>query len=260
METCQTIEIQRNHDVATLWFNRPEVHNAFNALMIQELIQILEYFSSERLRVLIIRGKGKSFCAGADLNWMKECISLEYEESLKDSLQLARCLQLLYHFPSPVIVMAHGHIYGGGIGFLAVADVSICSKDTSFCFSEVSIGLIPAIISPYVIRRIGEFKAKEYMLTGNLFSGEDAANLGLVNWAEESYNIDTKLDEFVQKFKYNSRTAMLETKKLINNTSLLHDEGEIIDYTTNAITQARISHDGQEGMSAFFEKRKPRWK
>ena len=198
-------------------------------------------------------------CAGADVNWMKDSMNQEYDKTYQDSLELALCLKTLYHFPVPVIVMAHGAVYGGGIGLLAAADIAVCSKETKFCFSEVSLGLVPAIISPYVIRRVGENKAKEWMLTGNRFLGEEAARYGLVNMVEESYNLDATVQGYLQKFKDNSREAMIASKKLISRLASFQEEEKILQETTDVITQARISHDGQEGMAAFLEKRKPRW-
>lgn len=260
MASYETIEVKVEGAIATLWLNRPEVHNAFNALMVQEISEALTNLSSDQINALVIRGKGNSFCAGADINWMKDAGNLGYKENYQDSLMLALCLHKLYTFPVPVLAIAHGVVYGGGIGLLAVADIALCSKDTKFCFSEVTIGLVPAVISPYVIRRVGEFKAKEWMLLANSFLGEEAVRCGLVNGAEESYNLETLSNEFIRKFMQNSPEATRETKKLILRNTYSNVDDALIKNTAEIITRARTSPSGQEGMRAFLEKRKPRWK
>ncbi len=162
-ETCKTILFTQEENIARVTLNRPEVHNAFNSKMITELDDVFEKIKADKsIRVVILTGEGKSFCAGADLNWMREIINYSFEQNLEESLQLAEILHKIYILPKPTLAMVNGTAIGGGNGFLSACDISVASEDAIFGLSEVKIGLVPAAISPYVIRRIGESKAREY--------------------------------------------------------------------------------------------------
>jgi methylglutaconyl-CoA hydratase len=173
---------------------------------------------------------------------------------------MARCFHKLAEIPKPVIAVAHGAALGGGIGLIAAADLAISSKETVFSFSEVKLGLVPAIISPYVILKIGTAKAKELMLTARRFAGTDAMAMNLVNWAVDEAAIERTLDNLLGELKENSSMALERTKNLINRFSESVHYLKMVDFTADVITQARKSADGQEGMQAFLEKRKPVWK
>lgn len=260
MYSFETIEVIYEHDIATIWLNRPEVHNAFNHTLVLEIMEILNLLENQNdLRILILRGKGKSFCSGADLNWMRDVVEFDYEKNYIESLQLAKCLQTLYQFPVPVIAFAHGSVMGGGNGFLATADFAIGTKNTRFAFNEVTIGLVPAIISPFIIRRMGFIKAKEMMLSGSHFNGTDAKNWGLIDYVIDEFLIESFISSLTEHLLKNSPHALKSTKKLLLTTAAIQDENIIFQLAAKEISNARISKDGQEGMKAFIEKRKPNW-
>jgi methylglutaconyl-CoA hydratase len=260
LHAYNTIEVTVDNNIATLWLNRPEVHNAFNPNMVTEIISAMEVLGKEvTLKVLVIRGKGKSFCAGADLHWMKEVIGSDNIKNITESKLLARCLQNIYHFPVPVISLGHGSVIGGGIGFMAAADFAICTKTTRFAFSEVTIGLVPAIISYFIIPRMGPGKARELMLTGSPFNAAEAEQWGLVNHAIDELVLDTYVSSLIDRLKKNSLQAMKNTKKLLLHSISRDDENDILTKAANIISEARLSTEGQEGMRAFVEKRQPNW-
>jgi methylglutaconyl-CoA hydratase len=257
----KTIEVDIRQNVATVWLNRPEVRNAFSGVMIQELDAAFDALSyNEAVKIVVLRGRGKVFCAGADLNWMKCLNDASFDINLEEGKLMARCFHKLAEIPKPVIAVAHGAALGGGIGLIAAADIAICSKETVFSFSEVKLGLVPAIISPYVILKIGSAKAKELMLTGRKFTGADAMAMNLTNWAVDEAAIEGTLNDLLGELSENSSMALNRTKNLINRFSESVHYLKMVDFTADVITQARKSADGQEGMQAFLEKRKPVWK
>jgi methylglutaconyl-CoA hydratase len=171
MKQFETIEFELNDSVGTVWMNRPDVHNALNESMISEIIQCFEELKSlEDVRVVLLRGRGPSFCAGADLNYMKGIAAFGFDENYQDSLRLAKCFNVIYTCPKPTIAMVHGAAIGGANGLLAACDFVFCTDDTKFAFSEVKLGIAPATISLYVLKRIGEFGSRDLMLTGRRFT------------------------------------------------------------------------------------------
>ena len=260
MDTFETIKVELNEKVATIYLNRPEIHNAFNHKMVLEIISALKSVAdNQKLRVLVIRGNGKSFCSGADLNWMKEVVEFDFEKNYNESLLLANCFQTIYHFPVPVISFGHGSVIGGGNGFLATSDFAICTKNTHFAFSEVNIGLVPAVISYFIIRRMGINKTKELMLSGQQFNGIEAEHWGLVNYAIDESDTENFIKSTIQRLIEKSPQALKRTKNLLNNNDLLFDENAFLKESAIIISQARVSKDGQEGMRSFLEKRRPVW-
>ena len=261
MKQYQTIAFEVKDKVGTLWLNREEVRNAIDGQMMGEIIEALEAAKKEAIRVLVLRGKGKVFCAGADLNWMKEAAKATLEDNYESNMLLARCFHAIYTFPKPTIAAVHGAAMGGGNGLLAACDMAYTLDDTLFSFSEVKIGIIPATISPYVIKRIGEFKAKELMLTGKRINGQEAAQSGLVNQSFETVQaMDEYVENVVDQLKGNGPNALIQCKTLIAHIGSSADDFEqLIPYTARMIAEARLSAEGQEGMAAFLEKRKPKW-
>ncbi len=260
MDRYETIELEKNDGITTLWLNRPDVRNAFNKTMIAEIIECVESIEhDENVLALIIRGRGKIFCAGADINWMKSFSKLTYEEDYQENIRLAQLFYMLYTFRKPTVAIAHGASFGGGNGLLAACDIAYCSQNTIFSFSEVKLGIVPATISPYVIKRTGEFNARELMLTGRRFKCKEAYNKGLINHIANSENLEDELIQLTNEFKSSSPQAMASTKELIFNITKHRNFNDTIDYTARMIADARASEEGQEGMSAFFEKRKPSW-
>ncbi|TVQ68948.1 MAG: gamma-carboxygeranoyl-CoA hydratase [Oceanospirillales bacterium] len=250
-----------NEGVAELVLNRPDKHNAFDDGMIAALIEKLdEADQNPRLRMLLLRSEGKHFSAGADLNWMKRMANNSHAENLTDAGQLALLMNKLNHFSKPVIGLVQGAAYGGAVGLAACCDLVIASKDARFCLSEVKIGLIPAVISPYVIRAIGERQARRYFLTAEVFDAETALGFGLVHQVvESSADLAAAAQAFIATLNQNSPQAMQAAKSLIFAVSHLPINQAVIDETTQRIADIRVSDEGQEGLSAFLNKRRPNW-
>lgn len=255
----ETIKYEVEENIARVILNRPEVHNAFNDVMINELSAVFDNIEKNLdIRVVILTGKGKSFCAGADLNWMRSVKDYSYEDNLKESLELADMLYKIYASPKPTIARVNGTAIGGGTGLVAVCDIAIAAERAKFSFSEVKLGLIPACISPYVIKKCGEGKCREFFLTGERLTADKACTAGLINAVVELEGIDTFIDELVSKLVSSGPEAIKSCKELLRKVSEMSIE-EAKKYTAEVIAQLRISEEGQEGMVAFLEKRKPQW-
>jgi len=255
----ETIRVERKESVAWLSFDRPEVHNAFNARLIGEMTDaVLGVGEDESVRIVVLTGTGKSFCAGADLNWMREIVDYSYEQNLQESMALAEVLHMIFSLPKPTIAMVNGSAIGGGTGFLSACDIAVAAEEAMFGLSEVKIGLVPAAISPYVIRKIGESKAREYFLTGRRVSARKAQEIGLVNEVVPGRDLRKTVDHLIDLLLTSGPEAIASCKELIFNVPLMTME-EAKEYTAKMIAGLRVSEEGQEGMAAFLEKRKPRW-
>jgi len=258
-EPYKTIEYARAENIARVIFNRPEVHNAFNLLMILELDDAFEKVMKDpSIRIVVLSGRGKSFCAGADIKWLREIVYYSFEQNLEESLQLAEVLHKIYVSPKPTIAMVNGTAIGGGTGFLSVCDIIVASEEAKFGLSEVKIGLVPAAISPYVIRRIGASHAREYFLTGKRISAKKALEIGLVNRVVPLEKLEKTVEELIQLLLTSGPEAIASCKELIQNVPDMSFE-EVKEYTARMIANLRVSKEGQEGMAAFLEKRKPKW-
>lgn len=239
--------------------NRPEVHNAFNSTMLSELDDAFERVKLDNsIRVVVVRGEGKSFCAGADINWMREIIHYSYKQNLEESLQLAELLHKIFTLSKPTLAMVNGTAIGGGTGFIAACDIAVASEEAKFGLSEVKIGLVPAAISPYVIRRIGESKAREYFLTGERISARKALDIGLINEVVPPEELEDKVKEIIRLLLSSGPEALASCKELIQKVPLMSFE-QAKTFTARMIANLRVSKEGQEGMTAFLEKRKPFW-
>lgn len=258
-ENLQTLLYDVEGNVAKVTFNRPEVHNSFNDQMIRELDNVFDDIAQQQdVRIVILTGKGKSFCAGADLNWMRRVKDYSYEDNLKESMALADMLYNIYSSPKPTIAQINGAAIGGGTGLVAVCDIAVSSEKAKFSFSEVKLGLIPACISPYVMRKCGEGKCREFFLTGERLTAERAHNAGLVNIVVPSDKLDEAVDGLVQKLLSSGPEAIAKCKELLRNVAEMpFEKGR--SYTAEVIAKLRISEEGQEGMTAFLQKRKPVW-
>lgn len=261
MKNFETIDFEINDGVGTIWLNRPEVHNAFNDIMLNEIIEVIELANdTKELICIVLRGRGKSFCAGVDLNWMRDVAKNSYEQNYEESLNLSKCFYTIYTCQKPTIAAVHGVSLGGANGLLSACDLTYCVNDATFSLSEVKIGIIPACISPYVVKRVGEYGSKDLMLTGKRINGTEAESYKLIN---KSFSSNTKLENYISEtigfLKTSGPKAMTQAKELIyeisNKLSLL----EAYDYTAKMIAEIRSSEEGQEGMTAFLEKRKPNW-
>lgn len=258
MKEFKSIIIEEIDKVKIIWLNRPDVHNAMNAQMIEELTFA---FSSieDQTRAIVLRGKGKSFCAGADLNYMKEIASFSIDENFRDSLELAKLFESIYTCSCPTIAVVHGSAFGGANGLLASCDIVLAEESTNFAFSEVKLGIAPATIAPFVIKRIGEFGAKELMITGKRFKAKEALKWNLINSSLPEIDLDNALHNLIKEIKSNGPKAVLATKNLIH--SIIREVSEeTLKYTAQIIAELRGSSEGQEGMASFLEKRKPNWR
>jgi len=258
-EKFSTIRCVTEGPVAKVILNRPEVHNAFNDIMITELLQVFSKLHDARdVRVVIFTGEGKSFCAGADLNWMKRVKDYSFEENFKESLDISELMYSIYSLPLPTIARVNGAAVGGGMGFVATCDIAVAASDARFSLSEVKLGLVPACISPYVIRKAGEGACREFMLTGERLTAEKAMRLGLVNEVAEPGELDNVVSALVDRLISSGPNAISICKELLRKVpGMSFDEAK--KTTAEAIANLRVSDEGQEGMKAFLEKRKPRW-
>lgn len=255
----ETIKLDRNKDIATVILNRPEIHNAMNEKMMQELTSCFRNLSNDdKIRVIILTGNGKSFCAGADLNWMKRMVNYSIEENIEDSNLLLELYESLYSCSKPIIAKVNGHAFGGGIGLFAVCDIVIATPNCKFAFSEVKLGIIPAVISTYIARRLKLSDMRRLFITGERFSSQYAEKIGLIDFIATEDNIDTLVDKYVSILKSSGPKAIKEVKNLVDSYETLYI-GDYKGYTVRRISELRISEEGQEGINAFLEKKKPKW-
>jgi methylglutaconyl-CoA hydratase len=246
--------------VATLTLNRPEVHNAFDDAMIAELITVLNSLArNDEVRVMVLSANGKNFSAGADINWMRSMAQQDYQQNLADADQLADLMYQLDNFPKPTLALIKGAAFGGALGLVACCDIAIAETKASFCLSEVRIGLIPAVISPYVMRAIGERQSRRYFLTAERFSATVALELGLLHQVSHEGELDICAQNVITGLLQNSPQAMGAAKALIHNIYNRKISNNVIAHTTQAIAEIRVSDEGQEGLTAFLEKRQPNW-
>jgi methylglutaconyl-CoA hydratase len=254
-----TLRIERDRAVARVILARPEIRNAFNDEMLVDLRDTFQALRGDAdVRAIVLAGDGPVFCAGADLHWMRRVLKYSYEQNYRDSLALVDALRAIYENPKPVIGRIHGAAIGGGTGLVAACDISIASTDAVFAFSETKLGLTPAVISPYLLRRMGERNLREYFLTGERFSASRAVEVGLLNAAVPAEELDAAIAAKVQQVLTGGPNALAVSKGLIRwvGERSLEENGK---YTAQLIARLRMSDEGQEGMNAFLEKRKPRW-
>lgn len=246
--------------ITVLWLNRPEKHNAFDPALIAAIHQNVEFLrSDERTRVLILAGRGKSFCSGADLHYMKSMVNFSLDENIADAGRLAAMLQALHQFPKPIIAAVHGNVYAGATGMVACADIIFAADTARFCISEVKLGLVPAVISPYVMARMGVHFARRYFLTAEVFDAAVAQRAGLVH---ECVQPDTLMDSAVHmamKLLANAPGAISHTKTLIRELVPVPNREVMTHYTCELIARVRAGQEAQSGLQAFFEKQPAPW-
>lgn len=261
MSDFQTIQLDFDpRGFATLWLDRADKNNAFNATMIRELIDALDRVNDHpELRFLILRGRGKHFSAGADLAWMREAAELDYDANLRDAHELGELMYNLYHLPLPTLAVVQGAAFGGAVGLAACCDIAIGAEDALFSLSEVRIGLAPAVISPFVVKAIGERAARRYALSAERFSGPRARELGLLAETYPAAELDAALERWIAELQLNSPQAMKATKDLLGEVGSAELSPALRRHTESAIARLRVSQEGQEGLRAFLEKRSPAW-
>lgn len=257
----KTIKIQLGESMAWVNLDRPEVRNALNPEMIHELTEAIDWLNSrDDIRVIILKGNGKSFCAGADLAYMKEMANFRYDQNVADAEQLSKLFRTIHFCDKAIIAVVHGACIGGANGIIAAADIVIAESLTKFAFSEVRLGITPATISPFVVQKIGTTAAKELMLTGRIFSAAEAKDFHLVNVVTDESQLVYMERQYIDHFMHASPDAIAECKNLLRLVTDTNDRcASVYHETASLIANQRISKAGQEGMAAFFEKRKPEW-
>lgn len=247
--------------VARITLNRPDVHNAFNAVLIGELHTAVNAFGDDpNVRAIVLRGAGPSFSAGGDLNWMKAAAGYSEEENKADAMRLSDMLNALDSVKKPVIALVHGAAFGGGVGLAACADIVIATKDAKFSLSEVRLGLIPATIGPFVVAAIGARHARRYFMTAERFDGAKAFEISLVHEVvEDEWELDTRAEAIISEILKGGPLAVSAAKKLVFAVAGRDPDEALRTNTAERIAARRASDEGIEGISAFLEKRKPSW-
>lgn len=246
--------------VRTISLGRPDIHNAFDDSVIAELSEAFaDADQDEKVRIIVLAAEGKSFSAGANLGWMKRMATYSYEENLTDANALAEMLRRLNFMSKPTIARVQGAAFGGAVGLVACCDMAVASERASFCLSEVKIGLIPATISPYVIAAMGQRAARRYFLTAERFKAQEAQALGLVSEVVEEAQLDEALENLIGALLGNSPQAVAQAKKLVADVAEREINSALIADTSERIAAIRVSEEGQEGLTAFLEKRQANW-
>jgi methylglutaconyl-CoA hydratase len=257
-----TLDIRRPlPQVAEVFLNRPDVRNAFNDSVVGELSQAFVTLADDaRLRVIVLGGHGKAFCAGADLNWMRQMAGYSWEQNRADAERLAEMLYAIWSCPVPVVGRIHGDCYAGGVGLASVCDVLVAARGMHFCLSEAKLGLLPATISPYVLRALGEQASRRYFTTAERFDADTALRLGFVHEVVEPEAIDAKVHEIVTALAANGPAALRACKRLVKEIASGPLTQELRADTARRIADIRASDEGREGVSAFLNKREPSWR
>jgi methylglutaconyl-CoA hydratase len=246
----------------TLTMNRPQVHNAFDAKMIHELTRaLLAADKDETVRMVVITGTGSCFSAGADMNWMRSLVGASLEDNQRDAMRLATLMRSLNYLSKPTIAKINGAAFGGGLGLIAACDITVAVDDAKFGLTEARLGLAPAVISPYVFRRIGEGNARRYFLSGERFDSQQARDMGLIQQSVTAEQLNKAVDEIVNQLLKSGPSALMYCKQLaFEMAGHSATAQKVIDEsTTRLIAKLRVSEEGQEGLAAFLEKRKADW-
>jgi methylglutaconyl-CoA hydratase len=254
------LQLHTSTGVTTVTLDRPDVRNAFNDEVIAELTAVfLELGKRDEVRCIVLAGNGPAFCAGADLNWMKRMAAYTRDENIEDASKLARMLEVIYHCPKPTIARVHGDTYAGGTGLVAACDMAIAVDTAQFCLSEVRLGLIPATISPYVIRAMGARAAHRWFLTAERFDAQEAHRIGFVHEVVKADELDAKVAGLAQALVGAGPEAVKACKKLLHDVAGHEITAGLVRRTVEGIADIRASDEGREGVQSFLGKRKPNW-
>jgi methylglutaconyl-CoA hydratase len=257
----QFVETETRDGVRWLWLNRPELGNAFDDRVIKQLSDhIAQAVHANDVRMIVLGGRGKHFSAGADFNWMQRMVDLSFEENTEDALQLARLMRQLNDCPKPTIAAVNGAAYGGALGLICACDLAIAASNATFCLSEVKLGLIPAVISPFVINAMGRRNAMRYMLTAEVFDAATARDIDVVHDIVEPDSLHATVESWAATLAKNGPRALVEVKKLIRDVHGRHIDDDLSEMTAERIARIRVSPEGQEGLRAFLDKRPPAWR
>ena len=254
------LEFRFDAGIATITLNRPEVRNAFNDEVIAEMTAAFRDLGArDDVRCIVLAGNGPAFCAGADLNWMKRMAGYSHAENLADAAALAEMLRLIYRGPKPTIARVQGDVYAGGTGLVAACDIAVSVDSAQYCLSEVKLGLIPATISPYVIRAMGARAAHRYFLTAERFSAAQALRIGFVHEVVPAADLDDKVAQLAQALVQAGPAAVQACKRLVHDVAQQEITPALVDATVQGIANIRVSAEGREGVQSFLQKRKPAW-
>lgn len=257
----QNILYKTENHIATITLNRPEVHNAFNEAVMDELTALVQKADADKtVRAVVLRGNGKSFCAGGDLNWMRKSANYSYDENVQDAMRLGVLLKTLNFLPKPTIALVHGNIFGGGVGLASCCDILVAEQGAQFCLSEVRIGLIPSIIAPYVINAMGERMARRYFMTAERFDADTAHRIGFAHEVAPAGQLDAVAGKIIAALMDGAPQAQGRGKKLMLELVGRPVDDKVIDLTVRQIAEARASEEGKEGLSAFLNKTEPSWR
>lgn len=247
--------------IATLTLNRPDIHNAFDESLIGTLTERFQQAGNDpKVRIIVLRGAGKSFCAGGDLGWMRRMADYTFEENVQDAARLGTLLATINTCPKPTIALVHGNAFGGGVGLAACCDIVLAEETALFSLSEVRIGIIPSIILPYVITAIGERQARRYCLTAERFDGIRAQDIGLAHEAVAAGTLDAAAQNIIEALLMGAPGAQARGKQLILDIAKKPIDPQVIQLTVEQIAQARAGAEGKEGLSAFLSKGEPSWR
>lgn len=246
--------------VTTITLNRADKHNAFNDTMIDRLTQsIKQAIQSPQTRLIVIRANGNNFSAGADLNWMQSMAKYSEDENIDDATDLGKLMHILYHSPKPTICLAQGKTFGGGIGLIACCHIAIAEEGASFCFSEAKLGIIPAVISPFIVNAIGPRWTRYYFLTASPFDAKHAYQMGLCHQLTDKDNLDFCLERTLKALLNNGPNALRTINKLVDDLTPLSLDDALLQSTAKLIAKVRVSEEGQMGINAFLTKKRPQW-
>ena len=256
----ETLDIQRHRGRVDVRLSRPDVRNAFDAQMIQDLTGAFESLATDAsVRAVVLSGEGKVFSAGADVEWMRASIELTEEQNRADAAEMARMFRSISDAPFPVIVRAHGAAMGGGAGLVCAGDMTVATEDCIFSFSEVRLGIIPAVISPHALQKIGAGEARRWFLTGERFNAETAQRIGMVHQVATSTEVDSVINGWVEALHEGGPEAIRAAKKLIREV-LSAEPDEVTNLTSTRIAERRATEEAQGGLRAFLERSTPPWK
>ncbi len=252
--------VQDTQGVGIIWLNRPDLRNAFNDEMIAELTAALQALEADKaIRAVVLAGAGAAFCAGADLNWMKRMAGYSVAQNRADAMGMATMLNTLYCLKKPTIARVHGAAFAGGVGLVAACDIAVAAYEAEFCLSEVKLGLIPATISPYVIRAMGERASRRYFLSAERFTAAEAYRIGLVSEIAPLADLDGRINELLEQLLLGGPNAQSLSKELIRAVAGGSIDTAMISDTAGRIAAARASAEGKDGIASFLEKRAPAW-
>lgn len=255
------VEVELVDGACFLWLNRPQLGNAFDDRVIKRLSdEIAAAARDDRVSTLVLGGRGRHFSAGADFNWMQRMVELSYDENVEDALQLARLMKQLHDCPKPTIALVQGAAYGGALGLICACDIAYAADNATFCLSEVKLGLIPAVISPYVVAAMGRRQAMRWMLTAEAFGAPRAKEMGVVHEVMMAERLVDSARELTAHLRRNGPRALGEVKRLLRDIAGRRIDDELATLTAERIARIRVNPEGQEGLRAFLEKRDPSWR